>query len=382
MISEDILCEKYDTCFAIINEIHQLFIDEFTEDKVDMQIPKTISFNAFKRYFSPMEFTEAQIADINTFISWFNTYNITFYVYWPTVKISNETNKSHLIRDLYAKVPVSIKGLLLETKGFTLNRTTFTQAEWDSDYLHSHIPGIGKATPAAFKTPCTGHGPINAAIDNLKRAYDKDWFADFLYELNRYVYVESIAGVPYRRLGNIHLATERDRSNRRITLYLPYSQTFILHLGDSYKILLSDFLSYALHNFKFNFNFDGTKYLYVESANEFWLKLSNLFIDWFNEHGAQYNMTLSDLTSNDILIHCVWDTTGFCITKPPTYSSIDAIGKKILTFKGTPKFLDVIQRPLAKEEDEENNLYLLNKYFVGNLYNKLPNIINQQYGRD
>ena len=60
------------------------------------------------------------------------------------------------------------------------------------------------AQPCIFhQTPCTGRGPINSTLSTLAIGYDEAIWQLLCLELDRYVRVESIDGVPHYRLENI-----------------------------------------------------------------------------------------------------------------------------------------------------------------------------------
>ena len=65
-----------------------------------------------------------------------------------------------------------------------------------------------------FKSPCTGSGPINSTLATLATDYDEGIWQLFCLELDRYVRVESIEGVPYHRLESISASNRGSSCDR------------------------------------------------------------------------------------------------------------------------------------------------------------------------
>lgn len=118
-------------------------------------------------------------------------------VYFPSVTITNEYGASTTVKDLYMKVIIGGMGNTIELEG---NRSTYTTKQLLVGYRHSHLNTLDRFHPSIFGHFCTGSGPINGIMNNLRIKYDEmDWRL-YCYELNRLVSVESIAGTPYVRL--------------------------------------------------------------------------------------------------------------------------------------------------------------------------------------
>lgn len=152
-----------------LQKVVDLFIDYYGEDRIDLQ-------------------------------------NNDIIIYYPSVIITNEHNKSHEIKELYTKVKVHNNGSLNGT--FSFVRAEFTLEEWNSDYLHSHVSGINKSLPSNFKSSCLGSGPIRNTCLSLNDSFDEDIWKLFIFELDRYIQTESLEGGPYRRLENIGILTQ------------------------------------------------------------------------------------------------------------------------------------------------------------------------------
>lgn len=360
-MTEEELRTLFDSYLQKVNKIHEIFIHQFTESKVDLQ--GNLAFGTFKA-----NYNLTPSGEFNP-IGYFGTFNL--YVYWPEVKITNESNHSHQIKDLYALVQFRIDGKLIGK--FKLNRTTYTEAEWNSDYMHSHVPGIPKSNPSEFSSVCTGSGPINSSITILQRSYDEDWWGAFAYELDRYVYVESIAGVPYRRMSNISLV--RHRGNYPISIDINHFGTLRDLRNVNEKSYVRNFLRYYLHNNNLRFSCSGYEYQISLYPTEFWLQLSNAFIDWVNTVNP---INLDNILADGVLMEAQKRNGQFYKIErhvPPT-----ARRTRVLTFKGEEKRLNIIRQTV--EGPLENIQYILNPTIVSRFYMVLERFINYYYGRE
>jgi hypothetical protein len=76
-------------------------------------------------------------------------------------------------------------------------RSSYTLSEIESDYSHSHLPGIH----TGFGSFCTGIGPINEYLYGIQKT-EEEWL--FLFTLlNQYIRWQSTAGRPYRHISQM-----------------------------------------------------------------------------------------------------------------------------------------------------------------------------------
>ena len=120
-----------------------------------------------------------------------------FIIRFPEYTLTSESGKKHVIRNLFVRFHMDHK--LRYYGGFMGLRTTYTEAEWVSDYAHSHLHGRA----LDWLDFCTGSGPINIIITDLKDKFDLNKFIFFLHNVKSYVAWESISGTPYRYISNI-----------------------------------------------------------------------------------------------------------------------------------------------------------------------------------
>lgn len=201
--------------------------------------------------------------------------DLSIYVHWPEVTVSNERNQSVVITDLYAKIPIYSNGKLFDN--FTLSRATYTYEQFSSGYMHSHIAGISN-DPSIFMRPCLGSGPLNNTQNSLRNNINADLWDLFCVELDRYVHVESIAGIPYRYLSSIGVDSRLYQVS-----YEGYRNAVIWRIGDEHglQVLFRNFFKYVLIRKKMKFSFCSGMFVSAYTKTEWILKLSQQFLKFF-----------------------------------------------------------------------------------------------------
>ncbi len=191
--------DKYKTYSQKINAVYEIFQNFYGEENVDLQglVSEDVYLN---KLWNISKENNDNIDDIDFSKSIFtDNSNAYIYVHWSKITIQNEYGNSHLIKDLFARIPVSEEG----TGGmFRLNRSTYTDTEISSDYMHSHVCGI-PSNVSCFLDCCLGSGPIKDTIYSLRDNYNEDLWKLFCLELNLYVQTESETGIPYRHIKDI-----------------------------------------------------------------------------------------------------------------------------------------------------------------------------------
>ena len=133
------------------------------------------------------------------FYDFLSQFQYQIVVHFPEVTVTNENHKSIIIYDLYAKV--CINGLGNLCSGPLFNRATYPYIQMVRGYMHSHINGI--VTNEHFTSSCLGSGPIYRTINSLRMECEEGLWKLYCLELEKYVHVESLHGVPYHRLENV-----------------------------------------------------------------------------------------------------------------------------------------------------------------------------------
>lgn len=304
------------------------------------------------------------------------------YVYFPHVTITNENDRSVDITELYAKVNVNICGELIGT--FTLNRSEYTIEQWYSDYMHSHTAGIPKYNLSEFSSPCLGTGPIKDTCATLNLRFDEDIWRLFVFELDKYVHTESVSGRPYRYLERIGTPPLSSEENREIRINLNQRSMPNCMVPDT--VIMDRFLPYVIQRRLLSFAFNR-KYIVADSPYNIVVKLSNLFIEWYNNLPALEQGTIKeDMFNRGILIICKVNGDHI-IRKQVINHNFDeyrrAVGTSLWRFKGNTVRLNITGIPEDNNlviEIDENSSVLLHPDVVMYLVNKILRIINYKYG--
>jgi len=319
--------------------------------------------------------------------------NSAIMVWWPTVIVTNDNNKSVIIKDLYAKIVVTPEGRIpYESRGFQLNRTTFSNEQWTSGYLHSHIPRLYNHEVPRFTDPCLGRGPINNTIMDLKNEYEEAVWMLFCQELALYVTVESLAGGPYIRMEEIGASKklENFKGFTEVDSISSFKRAFSSS-GLIFDKMIKEFTLWYLQHGHLKFNYSEERFRCGLPYYDFMIDISNSFIEWFNLYGIR--QTLSFLYSSSMILKVKVAQGKFYknSTIDPINTS-DIEGNPILIFKGEIKTLHI--EPPAPNNNEyittllhqDVAMYILGRilriinYRYCNEHNKLPESGSTQEG--
>ena len=408
----------YKDCLDNVQAVYSIFINTFGEERVDLQLSfteKEFTFAALsisaKNVIVPGSALKDSPYTIETlpedqfksYEEYFKNYaskkfdNAIIMVHFPEVTISNENGRTHLIRDMYAKVGVSREGKLGIRPQF--HRATYTQTECENNYMPSHIPGIPFEDLREWKNGCLGSGPIRDTIAQL--TIDNAWelWTLFTAQLDQYVHVESLTGGPYHRmesLGTTHAGwTEISEPNRWDSGYYPMGRQVGFkspefegaafreeHLKEFTKHLCKIFsqtdffLAYSHDHY-----FWGTSYL--ETA----LKMSNLFIDWINEQNAkgEISVGLSDLLDKNILRQSVIRNNRIVTFIKKRSSRRDFSGyegEAMFSFKGEQVRFHLMDPLEGSGSILPGTLKLLSPTLIYTIVNAIETQVNLIYGRN
>lgn len=331
------------------------------------------SDSALAKYFLPV--IKEKIAN-----TMFN--NLFILIYFPTVRITNEYDKYVDIKDLWLKVPFNWNG---KGKGyFGVNRSNYPLNHFKSRYMHSHVSSIPTSNFENFQTPCTGRGPINSSLSTLAIGYDEAIWQLLCLELDRYVRVESIGGVPYYRLENIsapEMGDAKDRfSMQSLKGRIPWS---ILFGKEQFR----SFIKHLLETKKIRFNYVNGSYGLGMSFIDTVVLISNEFISWYNTEYNKHTIDINyaDLVSNGIIKECIITNGKVYVPKPVRRGGSDDyqryVGRKICTFKGRDITL-TIDGVLSSEEESLNRTRILNLQYIEAIVCSILRILNYGYGRE
>lgn len=303
-------------------------------------------------------------------------------IYFPTVRITNEFDKYVDIKELWLKVPFNWQG---KGKGyFGVNRSNYPLNQFKHGYMHSHASSIPISNFENFQTPCTGRGPINSTLSTLAIGYDEAIWQLLCLELDRYVRVESIDGVPYHRLENIpapEMGDAKDKfSMQSLRGVVHYSSIFG---REQFKL----FIKYLLETKKIRFNYSNGSYGIGMSFIDTVVLISNEFISWYNTKYNKHTFDLSyhDLVDIGVIEECIITNGKIYIPRAVRRSSSGNyqryVGKKICTFKGREITL-TIDGVLSSEEESLNRTRILNLQYIEAIVCSILRILNYGYGRE
>lgn len=320
-------------------------------------------YDVFKNFFGE------QYVDIQTKA---DSPHYLIYVWWPKVTVTNEYNKSVHIQDLYAKIEINDEGLIpYEFWGFQLNRATYSQEQFLSDYLHSHIRGIPKDNFTRFENPCLGDGPIRNTINTLKTDCDTAEWMLFCQELSMYVTVESLAGGPWRRMENIGSFTVAcdytDYNFNRSSFLYP------IFITDSIK---KNFIQYYLTHGHLSLSFRKGQFVCDMPFYEFIIDISNAFLDYCNivfttEAGRR------KLLDSNLFTSLIVSNGKFYVTENNRNSQdVNRYkGKFVLVFKGKRIFTTITDSPLR----ESSPVTVIHSCMAMNILKSILKVINFRY---
>lgn len=372
-----VLEQTYNTAMEKPLQVLEIFNEFFGENRVDMQGFPTL---AEVRTTLP---EESSVSSVKLFISSRIASNRGFIlVHFPHVRITNEYDRFTDANHLYAKVWIDIDGRIQGR--FALNRAEYTVLHFTNDYMHSHISSIPIGDFGTFQTPCTGTGPINNTICSLARDFDADLWRLFCLELDKFMQVESIAGTPYHRLEGLV-------TGGRGSLYAVFTnlriQETLNHralIANGRTILtyaqLAEFIKYVIDKNILKFAYQNGCYCLAMSPTEYYIRLSNLFIKWYNRkwRRGEVHLTLPELIGFN-LISSYKFVNGQIVKEQYGYVDYHQyIGARICTFKGRDVRLSISDA--TNESASENNLLILREDLSEYIFTKIFNVINFRYG--
>lgn len=343
---------------AIIDDIYQQFKDYFGDDKVDLQhyennLIKIDSYGS----------SSCQPGD----------YMIV--VHWPVVTVTNEYDNSIDIWDLYSATVIGPNGKLRLAPQFS--RSTYDKLQWSSDYMHSHVSSIGKSDLSRFHASCLGSGPINETIRKLKtdQYTDLDIWNLYCWELDKYVAVESITGVPYKRMQNLGNTSDSTGSSSefRIQPNCPVSSVID-------RRIVRELIVALINNKVLKFAYFDGKYSIASTYVDTVLDISNCFIELYNNDAALRKLKSKEKLFESSFIRKMFIKDGI-IYGQDEGSNIPieaAIGTIMFNFKGEPVKLQLKD---FHQDYSSNEVYLLNTDIINYVVYLILKHVNLEYGK-
>lgn len=360
----------YDTLMDKPRKIFEIFSDYFGEDKVDFQ-----GFRSKEDFCKVKELSgRADEQNINL-----TEEGMFILVWFPEVKVTNEHDKSVYVQDLYAKVRIDTNGYLIGK--FTLGRATYPLNQIRARYMHSHalinIPNFH-----SFSMPCTGSGPINSTIAHLNREFDEDLWQLYCSELDDFTQVESLTGVPYRKLEEI----DANQNNSKIPhfnyvtggSYASYdaSGQLVVRRG-----IMLDFTRYLLKSGILPMEYSNGTYCLGLSPLQATVLISNKFIEWFNLEDNPYRrqIPLEYLLMEHVLEESVIQEGAISPVDVSDNLSqyMQYEGRPVCKFKGK----DIKLHIMGISSSENNSVLLLSQRVIIDIVSAICKVVNFRYGR-
>lgn len=199
----------------------------------------------------------------------------------------------------------------------------------------------------------------------------------FCEELSRYVTVESLTGVPYRKLeeiGNARIVSEAQKYEKKeykdlLGFYDDNDESrsqfnqILTHFTDYYLSLNTLQLSFCEGRWK-----PGMPYF------DYMISISNAFISWFNQFGSADSV--EGLYRKNIIQKVTIKEGKFYQNKTITPRDMDNFnGRHLMDFKGQP----VNIRIFRSDSPEERTTIILNHKITMFLLGSILRIINYHY---
>lgn len=346
----------------MIFKIYNIFKDYFGEENIDLQgMPEKLT----------------------------NTSNIPgtvfLYVHFPEITVTNEYEENEIIYDLYTRISiVPDKGIIYnaynDISSIRMLRTTFTEEQVITGYIHSHLPKAYNSEDfSEFRSPCFGEGPIKTTVYLLSNENKTEeellpcWEL-FCFELDNFVKRESLSGGPYIRMSSIYCGkgsyVDKD-------FELVRSQTTSLS-----NYILTIFVD---HPEEFPFVYNNNQYVIGLSKDELILKISKHVIQSLNEYlekkkdEINVELKINYLIRNEVIVKVCINDKGKLVYKRESYDTDLSLNTEIspLVFKGQKIYL----KQLAPTNGDLNSFYIINPISIVKAYTKLLFFVNSQYGK-
>lgn len=309
----------------------------------------------------------------------YNHNYVYILVHFPQVKVSNESGKSTIIKNLFARISLSLKG---DFRKLEFSKTHYTYAHFIHGYLHSHVPR--ELTYSGFNSCCTGTGPINDTIRNLQYCeeghdYTDQWM-QFCWDLGKYVAVESEEGIPYIRMSG---CVTEVKTGEEVNLYLDKVCNTLNSASSHYYYYLNtqdlkEFVKYLIRNKVFKFKWSHKKWDYAHSNEDLILLISNHFLKWVKTYSLISSDSCVSVQDRYFKQTISINNKLFCKSSITPPNITDYQNKDMFVFKGEMQKLHI-------DNPTNNNIgfiWTLKSEYTHPILIYLLKIINIYYGKD
>lgn len=294
--------------------VRDLFASCFGEDHIDMVKPK----EGFESIF-PDDSQEDEAILRAVYDGW-GYWNII--VKFDHEVVTNEVGMHVDIYDLFVRIPISKNGMFRAFLAY--KRSTFTENQLFSGYIHSHTPrlNLSEGGIKRWGTVCTGSGPIGTTINTIRTTNDQNLWLGFIAELRQIVRRESLEGGPYIRMEyikghSLEVKTVDSVRMENIRRFVPLMKSYI-RAG------------------RMRFGFVGGEFCLGIPVTEWLVDFTNYAIAWGRENLESIPTTEVTIQDNKIFIE-----SGENIRVMQSMNNL--IGKPVITFKGRTYPLTVLK---------------------------------------
>lgn len=247
-------------------------------------------------------------------------------IHFPEVTIKNDKDE-HLIRNMYVRLILRPDGLIASyIQGM---RTTVTEAEFVSQYVHSHLPRLN-ASQITFHSFCTGIGEINQVLALLNTRYTSANFMMLLMHIKNYLEWESKEGHPYMFMENVFSRSDRMSTYNALPDYIASNAANYIISEMRRDLTISDIMKLI--------KFDVTeRSITIQSTIELEKWMANKIEHWDvnTMFGSGYR---------NVLFLSLRDNGGNYFSTPESGRRITFERGPILNFKGRDIEFEVIER--------------------------------------
>lgn len=281
----------------------------------------------------------------------------------PKETVTNELGLSTVIYDLFVKISFTRSGRMVW--GISYKKSTFTEAQLFSKYIHSHCPRLCYDNTEAWNGVCTGSGPINNSMHLLgDENTPLQVYYGFISELRQIIRVESIEGGPYIRMESIM------SPHTPVKSVVAKSAKGLFNIRNSNPKHLKALLkSYILSNYM-KFGFINKKFC-----------LGTTFVEWLIEF-TEYAKAWGEANNVPIIDTSVILKDNKLYVPDPNISQAELkrtenlINKPVITFRETEYKIRIIDDSSSKQVRK-----LIAPEIGATILNSILNTLNNWYGK-
>lgn len=287
---------------------------------------------------------------------------VDIIMWYPHETVVNENNDSTEVFDLFIRVQLMHNGKLCGNP--RAKRSTFTDAQLYSGYIHSHIPSLTLSDSGIrkWKSMCFGYGPLSETLVALRAQEPSDarWMG-FISEITQWTRIESLEGGPHFRMqyiqGSFEEVTHVGVNNTLPQAYIPY-----------YIPLIRSYIRAK----RLKLGFTNGRYVLGVSFAEWLVDFSNYAKAWESATNQQGLLPYENTIVRNNKIYALGGTRD--AEKGRLIQSV--LGQTVLTFKGQD-----IPLKLRVRDDEAQNQILIPYEDGVTIVKEILNIINT-YGAE